>query len=76
MISRPRFRLPLFAALAIVIAAYALRSLLVRGGDFAPDLPGDAIVAVALVVAVAFVAYSRHRESREGSADDEADDKD
>ncbi len=46
MISRPRFRLPLWAALAIVMAAYALRSLLMRGGDFSPDLPGDAIVAI------------------------------
>lgn len=75
MIPRPRFRLPLWAALAIVMAAYALRSLLIRGGDFSPDLPGDAIVATTLVLAVAFVAYSRHRESRERPRDD-ADDED
>jgi len=65
----------LWAALAIVIAAYALRSLLIRGGDFSPDLPGDAIVAIALIVAVGFVAYSRYRESSE-SPDREADTQD
>jgi hypothetical protein len=51
------------------MAAYTARSVLVRGGDFSPDLPGDAIVAVTLAVAVGFVAYSRYRRSREDAID-------
>ncbi len=38
----PRLRIPLWAAVAIPIAAYVLRSAL--RGSAAPDLPGDAIV--------------------------------
>jgi len=73
VIPRPRFRLPVLAALAIVAIAYAVRSVLLRGGDFSPDLPGDAIVAVIVVAAAGLVAYSRHRESREGPEDDGTD---
>lgn|GEM_PF-4802131 len=62
---RPRFRLPIWAALAIAGAAYLVRSIVIRGGDFRPDLPSDAVVLVAFVVVIALVAQARHaaRES-------------
>lgn len=55
MISRPRISLSITAALAIVAGAYLVRSLAIRGGDFSPDLPSDAIVAGALAVSLAIV---------------------
>lgn len=59
MLPRPRVRIPLWAALAIPIAAYATRSLLLRGGDFSPDLPQDAIVGAMVVAAVVLVGVAR-----------------
>jgi hypothetical protein len=44
-------RMPLWAAVAVVAAAYVLRSAL-RGWDFRPDLPIDAVLAVTLVALV------------------------
>ena len=61
MIPRPRIRLPLWAALLIVVAAYLIRSIVMRRGDFSLDLPGDAIALTTLVIAGAFVAWARHR---------------
>lgn len=57
---RPSFRLPLWAAVALPAAAYALRSL-IRGGDFTPDLPGDAVASVLLVLVVFAVWLARTR---------------
>jgi hypothetical protein len=44
-------RMPTWAAVAVVAAAYVLRSAL-RGWDFRPDMPIDAILAVMLVALV------------------------
>jgi hypothetical protein len=59
VIPRASFRLPLWAALAIAGAVYVVRSLVLRDGDFAPDVPGDVIALVALVVVVGIVAAAR-----------------
>ena len=76
MLPRPHFRLPLWAAVAIVAAVYVVRSI-VRGMDFRPDLPVDAIVLGLFVLVVAMVAYVRNVVAREEPDDavshDEAD---
>lgn len=66
---RPRVRIPLWAAIAIAVAAYLGRSV-IRGGDFSPDLPLDAIIAAAL----AFLILVRLWLPREPPPD-EADDR-
>jgi hypothetical protein len=65
---RPSFRLPLWAAVAIAAAAYTVRSI-ARGGDFTPDLPGDAIVYGLLLLVVAAVALARSRAAHESDDD-------
>lgn len=62
---RPSFRLPLWAAVALPAAAYVARSL-IRGGDFRPDLPGDAIAYGLLALVVAAVALARARAADDG----------
>lgn len=59
MLPRPRVRLPLWGAAAIVVALYLARSA-VRGWDFRPDLPVDAIVLGLFLVLVIIVAYVRN----------------
>lgn len=54
MLPRPRIRLPLWGAAAIVVAAYLIRSVS-RGFDFRPDVPAD-VVAIGLFVLVLVVA--------------------
>jgi hypothetical protein len=56
--------LPLWAALAIPGAAYVLRSVVLRGGDFTPDVPQDLIAAAVLAVGVATAAAIRARYAR------------
>jgi len=63
VLPRPRFRLPLWAAIAIPAAAYAVRSI-ARGFDFVPDMPTDAIVAALLLAIVAVVAWRRSDDER------------
>ena len=65
---RPSFRLPLWAAVAIAAAAYTVRSIR-RGGDFTPDLPGDAVVYGLLLLVVAAVALARSRAAHESDDD-------
>lgn len=65
---RPSFRLPLWAAVAVAAAAYTVRSI-ARGGDFAPDLPGDAIVYGLLLLVVTAVALARSRAAHESDDD-------
>ena len=74
MLPRPRFRLPIWAALAICGVTYVGRSIL-RGWDFRPDLPVDAIVLVLLLVVVAMVVYVRRvvaKQDLEESGDDDS----
>ena len=63
MLPRPRIRIPLWLAVAIVVAIYVVRSA-VRGFDFRPDLPADAVIFVLFVIVLAVVAYVRHRRRR------------
>ena len=58
MLPRPRIRIPLWLAVAIVVAIYVVRSA-VRGFDFRPDLPADAVIFVLFVIVLAVVAYVR-----------------
>ncbi len=71
MLPRLRVRIPLWAALTIPVAAYATRSLLLRGGDFSPDLPQDAIVGALVVAAVVLVGVAR-RTTRDDEATEDA----
>lgn len=66
MISRLRLRIPIWAALAIPSAAYLVRSLLIRQGDFSLD-SADILVVSLVVLAIAVVGWMRH------SRNDEAD---
>ena len=80
---RPRIRIPLWAAAALPVAAYIFRSVVVRGGDFRPDLPVDAIVAATLFIGIAVTAWYRsgsakatdeqvaREQDREGESADE-----
>lgn len=64
----PKARIPLWAAAAIIAAPYVVRSA-ARGGDFAPDLPADAIVLGAFALLVVF----RTLNSRAGRAHESDD---
>jgi len=66
VIPRLRLRIPLWAALAIPSAAYLVRSLLIRHGDFHLD-SADILVVSLVVLAIGVVGWMRH------SPDDEAD---
>ncbi len=71
--------MPLWVALAVVGAAYIFRSVVLRGGDFSPDLPDDAVAGATILIALAFVAITRAiitREIREDDAPHERDDED
>jgi len=74
VIPRPRLRLPVWIAIVIVAVAYVLRSVVLRGGDFSPDLPGDALVFTALAVGLVLVALARRRDSARDPQDDTRDD--
>jgi uncharacterized membrane protein len=74
VIPRPSFRLPIWGALSVITAAYLVRSLVLRGGDFTPDMPSDAIAAVALLVGVCGVAWVRFTMRDEDSSSSESDD--
>lgn len=75
MIPRPRFRLPIWAALALVGAAYIAR-VLMRGGDFLPDLPGDAVALVAIIVGLGAAWWLRRMGASDKSQDHPADERD
>lgn len=75
---RPTIKIPLWAAAAIPVAAYVVRSA-ARGMEFAPDLPGDAIVFGALALVIAAAAIARRSRASEGSDSkgaDQVDDQD
>lgn len=68
MLPRPRFRLPLWAAVAIVAAAYLIRSVL-RGMDFRLDWPADAVALGLFAAVLLMVAYVRNVIAREETDD-------
>jgi hypothetical protein len=55
----PEVRIPTWAAVAVVGAAYVIRAVFVRGGDFRPDLPTDLIVAALLAALLGLRAALR-----------------
>lgn len=59
MLPRPRFRLPLWAAVAIVAAVYLVRAI-IRGMDFRLDWPADAVALGLFALVVGMVAYVRY----------------
>jgi hypothetical protein len=61
-------RIPLWAALALPAAAYLVRSLVIRGGDFAPDVPQDIIALVVFTVGVTAAVVVRRRITEDDSA--------
>jgi hypothetical protein len=68
-------RIAWWAAVLATAAAYAFRALVVFGGDFRPQLPGDAIIGVvllALLVGRGFVArWAARDEQNDGDPDTE-----
>lgn len=75
MIPRPRFKIPIWAALAIVGAAYLLRSIFMRGGELTPDLPGDLVMAAVLAVGLALAGWLKH-QARSETQDEAAEERD
>ena len=69
MLPRPRIRLPIWAALAIVSAAFFLRSLVIRGGDFTVELSDVAVFA--LVLAAGLVVWLARRQQAADEGDGE-----
>ncbi len=68
--NRPRFKIPLWAAFAVPVAAFIIRSVGIRGGNFSIDVPEDLIVFAVLGGAVAAVAWARRTLS--GPSEDES----
>lgn len=65
MIPRPSLRVTPLAALAVVGGAYLIRSFVIRSGDFSIDLPGDAVAASVLAVALVVVTMARARATED-----------
>jgi hypothetical protein len=72
MLPRPRIRMPLGVAVAIVVGIYVVRSA-TRGFDFRLDLPIDAIVGVGFLLVLGVVAYLRHEAPAHETLEDGAD---
>jgi len=64
-LAHPEIRMPLWAAVAIPAVAYLVRSI-VRGMDFTPDLPMDALVFGGLAVLVLVVWLARRAAPHQG----------
>ncbi len=72
---RPQIRIPLWAAVAIPIAAYAWRSF--SRGSARLDMPGDAIVLGALVFVLSLAAlYGSAAQRRRNELPDKMHDQD
>jgi len=61
--------MPLWAAAAVPVAAYLLRSVL-RGLDFTPDLPADAVAFSVLGLLILGVAIARRSSTSYDRSDD------
>ena len=70
MLHRLSFRLPLGAAAAIVAVIYVIRSAM-RGLDFRPDLPTDALVLALFLVVLGIVAFIRRAYGQSDADSDE-----
>lgn len=75
MFFRPSLRLSLWAAFAIVGAAYLLRSLVIRNGDFSLA-PLDLFVLAVFIVGVLLVGVARRSESAHSRSDESRDEGD
>lgn len=64
MLPRPRFRLPLWAAAAIVAGVYLVRAVM-RGMDFHLDWPADGVALGLFALVVVMVAYVRNVLARD-----------
>ncbi|MDO9556806.1 MAG: hypothetical protein Q7J82_04415 [Coriobacteriia bacterium] len=73
---RPSLKMPLWAAVALPAAVYAFRGVL-RGMDFAPDLPGDAVALGLWLIALILATLTRSASSddRRDQLPDEMNDK-
>lgn len=63
MLPRPSIRLPIWVAIAIIVAAYVGRSAM-RGFDFRPDMPLDAVILVVAAVVMLGVWWVRRDDAR------------
>lgn len=71
----PRLRMPLWVAVVIPIAAYAVRSVL--RGNGRPDMPTDAIVLLCwLLVLLLAARYGSTAQRRQEELEDEARERD
>lgn len=73
---RTRIKMPLWAVLAVAGTAYIARGFLRRGGDLAPDLPGDAVVfgiVVAVIVMTWVIRVQNAKEKRRSHTAQEDD---
>jgi hypothetical protein len=70
---RPRIRISIAVAITIVLGAYLIRGLALRGGDLRPDVPMDAIAIVVLVAGIAAVAWMRGQTKGGANARQEDD---
>ncbi len=66
---RPRLRIPIWAALAIVGAAYVGRSVFLRQGDFGLDVRDVIVLAIALAAIGATAWFRSVRAKAEGGPD-------
>lgn len=66
----PRLRIPLWAAVAVPAAAYAIRSII--RGYWMPDLPGDAVV-LGILAAVLLLGRSYRRSAHDDNENLEAE---
>ena len=64
MLPRPRIRIPLIVAVAVVLGIYFVRSAM-RGFDFRLDMPIDAVVGVSVLVVLGIVAWLRAEQRRD-----------
>ncbi|MBI5231988.1 MAG: hypothetical protein HY876_07475 [Coriobacteriales bacterium] len=73
MLLHPRIRLPLLLAVILPVAAYAYRSIVLRGGDWRPDLPWDVVAFLALAILIGLVAWMRRSTSDRDDAYSDTD---
>jgi len=66
----PDVRIPTWAAVAVMAAAYIVRAVLMRGGDFRPDLPVDLVVGALLAVLLGLRAALRRSGWDHGDGSD------